>query len=56
MSSKVTSIRLPTDTLARLKRLARRRSVQSDKDVTWSELVRQAIEMMLVNEETSAKE
>jgi hypothetical protein len=51
MKRQVTSIRIEEDTLRRLKRLAHRRSLECDQEVTWAMMVRQAIERMLSKKE-----
>jgi hypothetical protein len=44
---RLVSIRLPQDTVERLRALARREAAQRNKDVTWSGLVRRAIDALL---------
>jgi predicted DNA-binding protein len=44
------SIRLPRETIERLRALARREAARRNADVTWSGLVREAIEARLARE------
>jgi hypothetical protein len=50
--SDTTSIRLPRDMLASLKEPAHRKSIEEKKDISWTSLVKQAIETQLLNRET----
>jgi hypothetical protein len=47
----VTSIRIDPDTLRQLKRLAHRKSLESDREVSWATMVRQAIEVLLTEKQ-----
>jgi hypothetical protein len=49
--AKNTSLRLPADTIVRLKRLARRRSFYADRDLTWGEVGRELLEQALLGED-----
>jgi hypothetical protein len=51
MKRQVTAIRVDPDTLRQLKRLAHRQSLEGDREVTWSTMVRQAIERLLSEQE-----
>jgi hypothetical protein len=45
--SEVASIRLPEGTVAQLKRLSFRKSLEENKEIRWTTLVRAAIEKIL---------
>lgn len=55
MTTRVTSLRLDPETLKRLKRLAHRESLDRDREVTWSSLVRRAIERLLAGQDRSRR-
>ncbi len=51
MPTRITSLRLDHETLKQLKRLAHRESLRRDHEVTWTSMVRQAIERLLNQQE-----
>jgi predicted DNA-binding protein len=50
MCMKTTAIRLPPDQLAKLRALAHQESLRTGQEVTWSSLVRKAVEAQLFRE------
>ncbi len=50
-----TNIRLPKRMVERLKRVAREQAVEKDRDVSFSDLIREAIEHRFPPEETDEK-
>ena len=50
-TTEVTTLRLPHEVKERLRAAARRRSHVENRDLTWCDLVRQAIDSYLAQEE-----
>src|SRR5262249_135584 len=44
MNDRVTSLRLPSETLARLRRIAHWRSLETGEETTWGDLAREALD------------